>query len=349
MTALQMVYVVSIAGAVLFFIAGASASSLWRARRVASEAPRDSDAELAQVRARVSELEQAAQALERARDEAARRARDNERLRHESATLATELERARGEATAELQRARGDATAAAAELERARSEATALGAELTRAQTRMRELERQLAERTHAARDLSTENEQLKGRVRDAEGLRTEYVRLRTMTTESEFLKSEIERLERELQTLRVDALGAPRARGTTEVAPVAPPTEATISDSLLGVLERFADAGTRSTTVADTIGFQMASTGSDAQALAAYATLLAESASRAARFLPFAHPISIEIVDERGVRINVWPFNVAGDRLLLARLAVTPAELGRLDPSLTALASILAPSAIAS
>ncbi len=241
------------------------------------------------------------------------------------------------------------------ELDRARTELTATAGELAHATTRARDLDQQLAERTQSVRDLATENEQLKGRVRDAEGLRAEYVRLRTATVESEYLKTEIARLEQEIRTLRSDALGGtqppPRTRSgriTSQNEP-APGTSGTISEALLRVLDRFANAHTRSLAIADSIGFPLASTGNDAQALAAYATLLAESAARANQFLPVARTVSIDILDERGARVSVWPFEIDGDRLFLANLSVAPVETARVEATLAELAAILAPSAIVS
>ncbi|MBA3821936.1 MAG: hypothetical protein H0X17_23835, partial [Deltaproteobacteria bacterium] len=244
------------------------------------------------------------------------------------------------------------ARAGAGELERARNEAFAAARDLGQLQDRVTDIGRQLAERAQAARDLSTENEQLKGRVRDAEGLRAEYVRLRTSVTEAEFLKSEVARLEQELRTMRVDALGAvgtQRARPARGTGRPLDPANLTIGESLASVLERFADGGTRSIAIADTLGFPLASNGNDGVALAAYAALLFESAARADQFMPVAQPAAIEVVDHQGARISVWAFPVDSERLLLANLSVTPVDSRRVDATLGDLASILAPTPIAS
>jgi len=248
------------------------------------------------------------------------------------------------------------------ELDTSRSDAIAAARDLEQAQGRLRDAERQLAEKTQAARDLSTENEQLKGRLRDAEALRADYVRLRTSVTEAEYLKGEVERLEKELRSLRVDALGAqrtrPPARGTEPASnrestrpprtPTLPPATS-IGESLTHVLEKFADTSTRSLAIGDTQGFPLASSGADGVALAAYAALLIETASRADDFLPIASPTTIEIRDERGTCVSVWAFDVESERLLLANLAVSPADTARVQTTLAALTSILAPPRAAS
>jgi hypothetical protein len=367
MTQLHLIYVASIVGAALFFIAGAASAALRRRAPVPATAhavPAVSsghDAELAALRReRSATLEAAGKELVTARA-AARRAEAH------AAQLAEELAAARtarkqdaaNTAASTATQAAADsalravtdraihaearATRLAGELERARGETTGAAGEVATLQARVLELERQLAERTSAARDLSTENEQLKGRLRDAEGLRADYVRLRTTATDAEFLRSEVERLEGELRAMHVEALSISRprpARGSVQ-----PPSASkrTISESLAITIDRFADDGTRSIAVADAMGFPLASNGADGVALAAYAALLMESASKSRQFLPVAAPAGIEVVDERGTRMSVWTFDVDGDRLLLANLAVTPVDTRRLETTLADLSAILA------
>jgi hypothetical protein len=198
-------------------------------------------------------------------------------------------------------------------------------------------------------RDLSTENEHLKGRVRDADGLRADYVRLRTAATESDFLRSEVARLERELREVRVNEFADRRtipvarpARGSSRQLTVAEPT---IGESLARAIERFADAGTRSSALADPQGFPLATIGADGHALAAYAAHLYESASRAKDYLPVSAPKSIEIVDANGVRVSLWSLDIETDRLVLANLAVSPVDPGRIEATLGDLIQILASS----
>lgn len=319
--------------------------------------------ELAKLRGEVDRLRAES---ERHRGEADRLRAESERHRGEAERLRADSERHRGEAErlrAEIDQLRKQAAAAAAtqrelrhaaedrgkQAESARSEAAAVATELAQVQAKLADLERQLADKTSAARDLSTENEQLKGRLRDAEALRAEYVRLRTATTDSEYLRSEIARLEQELREMRVSALGAhgaaqrPRpARGTDRQQTT---SERTIGESLAKVMERFADAGTRSSAVGDPQGFPLASVGTDGVALAAYAALLNEAASRAKEYLPVGVPSAIELVDANGVRVSVWSLEVESDRLLLANLAVSPVDSQRVETALVDLTQILAPS----
>jgi hypothetical protein len=379
----------SIAGAALFFAAGAALMAL-RSRRTTDdvatqvqEGPtlvRRVDPELARLRAALAAAEAtvASQATvldeqnrlwERETDdkhavvtrELAKLRADNDRLHKEvlaAAATNQELRRTAEErakqleaATATNQELRRTAEDRAKLIDRTRTDAVASATELTQLQTKLRDVERQLADKIASARDLSTENEQLKGRLRDADALRAEYVRLRTATTESEFLKSEIARLQQELRALKVDALGArgaqpaPRpARGTDRQVTA---VQRTIGESLARVIERFADDGTRSSALADKQGFPLASSGADGLALAAYAAHLFESASRARDYLPVTAPSAIEIVDTNGVRVSLWSLDVESDHLVLANLAVSPVDAKRVEATLGDLTQILAPSAV--
>ena len=376
----------SIAGAALFFAAGAALMAL-RNRRAddtqIQEGPtlvRTIDPELVRLRAALAAAEAtvASQATvideqnrlwERDTDdkhavvtrEIARLRADNDRLHKEAVAAAAtnqELRRTAEERAKQLEAAaatnqelRRTADDRAKQIDRSRTDAVASAAELTQLQARLRDVERQLTDKTASARDLSTENEQLRGRLRDADALRAEYVRLRTATTESEFLKSEITRLQQELRALRVDALGArgpqppPRpARGTDRQVTA---VQRTVGESLARVIERFADDGTRSSALADKQGFPLASSGTDAVALAAYAAHLYESASRARDYLPVSAPSAIEIVDTNGVRVSLWTLDIDSDHLVLANLAVTPVDAKRVETTLGDLTQILAPSAI--
>ena len=345
MTAMHLFWLASIAGALLFFAAGAAMVALRRrpvvvtapARPIRDE-PRDEprdDQEIATLRARLAHAEAAArdaEALRTRADGAQVASHALERLHRE---LGTAEEKAR-HLTKVVDRSRSDALAAARELEQS--------------QGRVRELEAQLAERTQAMRELSSKNEQLAGRIADAEGLRADYVRLRTTATESEFLKSEVVRLEEALKESKIAALGAAtrsrapvrHARGSIRIPNV---PGRPIGESLATVMDRFADAGTRSIAIADTLGFPLASHGEDGVSLAAYAALLIESANRAKQFLPVGRTSAIEIVDEHGARISVWTFDVEPDQLLLADLAVSPVDPNRVDHALAELATILAPT----
>jgi hypothetical protein len=392
MTAVQLLFVASFAGALLFFAAGAATMAVRRRRAepdaqpmpeaVAHERARAVEPELAQARAiqpavpQVSPFEPDEVTLERREevthelarpiqappsiqppirpDIAHERELDALRARADAAEAALaplrgELERLRRDAavTAAAQDSRTAAETRArqlaGELERTRNDSIAAGRDLEQLQARLREAERQLAERTSTVRDLAAENEQLKGRVNDAEGLRTEYVRLRTTAIDAAFLKSEVARLEEEVRLMRRDALGAPQrrpARGSQRL-PTKPP--GSIGESLSSVIERFADSGTRSIAIADTAGFALASSGEDGAALAAYAALLTESANRAKQLLPVAAPMAIELVDEHGARVSVWTFEVESERLLLVNLSVTPVDSGRVEATLADLTAILA------
>ncbi len=319
-----------------------------KAETALREAKRRHDVELATLKADRDRLRAEA---DRLRGEADRLRTEADRIRAEGERLRADVERLQREATAAAatnEQLRQTVDQRAKQLDRSRTDSAAASTELEHVVTKLRDVERQLADKNASVRDLSTENEQLKGRLRDADALRTEYVRLRTATTDSEYLKSEIARLENELRAVRVDALGAqPRqrpARGTDRQPTAA---ERSIGESLASVIERFADAGTRSSALGDRQGFPLASSGSDGIALAAYAAHLFESASRAKEYLPVEAPSAIEIVDTNGVRVSVWSLEVEGDRLMLANLAVSPVDQERVETTLGALSQILAPSTL--
>ena len=310
-----------------------------RAEAAARDAKHKRDDEAAKLRTEA----------ERQRTEAERLRTETDRLRTESDRLRVDVERLQKEAQAAAatnQQLRKIADDRAKLLERTKNESVATTTDMAQLDSKLHDIERQLADKTASVRDLSTENEQLKGRLRDADALRAEYVRLRTATTDSDYLKTEIARLEKELRRARVDALGAPQkprpARGTDRQNTAA---ERPISESLAMVIEKFADAGTRSSALGDSQGFPLASTGTDGVALAAYAALLVESASRAKEYLPVGTPSAIEIVDANGVRVSVWSLEVETERLMFANLAVSPVDLKRVESTLGDLSRILAPS----
>lgn len=215
---------------------------------------------------------------------------------------------------------------------------------------RVRELDTRVAEQARAHRDLVTEAERLRGRVADAEALRADYVRLRTATDDREFLRGEVARLQAEVRELRKVALAArpqpARAPARASHPPPMPGVAPTsIGESLVGALVRSAGPATRASAVADPLGFPLAATGDDGQALAAYAALLLEAATRASQFLPVARPASVEVIDERGARIAAYTFDVDADRLVLVDLAVGATDTSRISSTLAELATILTPS----
>lgn len=318
LTALETFYVASIAGAILFFLAGALCVALRRSHRAT---------ELARLRSALVDAETLA------RDHAST-----------SSQLRTELELQRDQLVDNQAKSRNTAR----ELTEAGARLRAAERELESAREQLQKSERELATRSNNIREIAGENDRLQRRLADAEALRSEYVRLRTTITDSEFLKSEVARLQEELRQVKVAALTGPvaiqprrQARGSTGM----PKAPRSISESLAWTIERFADATTRGSAIADTLGFPLASSGDDGISLAAYGALVRETANRAKQFLPLAAPRSIEIVDERGARVSVWTFDVEGEPLLLVNLAVGEVDRRRVETTLADLSAILAPS----
>lgn len=318
LTELEMFYVASVTGAILFFVAGAALVALRRTHRAA---------ELARLRAALTDSDTLA------RDHAAT-----------SSQLRSELELQRRQLVDQQARARDGSR----ELLEAQARLRVAERELETTRAMVEHVERELAARSTNIREIVGENDRLQRRLADAEALRSEYVRLRTTITDSEFLKSEVARLQEELRQVKVAALTGPsalqprrQARGCSGM-PAAPRS---ISESLAWTIERFADTTTRGSAIADTLGFPLASTGDDGVALAAYGALVMETANRAKQFLPLAAPRSIEIVDERGARVTAWTFDVEGEPLLLVNLAVGEVDRRRVEATLADLSEILAPS----
>lgn len=214
----------------------------------------------------------------------------------------------------------------------------------SRLQDRLATAERELGERTAQLREASTQLELMKARISDAEAMRSEYVRLRTQANEMEFLGKEVARLKDELRTAKSLAIGGvtkvPRA-----VKPAGSGETGSITDALSGAIERFSDPKMRCIAIADKVGFPVSSYGDDGAELAGYAALLNDVATRATQFLPVAMPASIEMVDEHGARISVWPFDVADERLLLANVGVGATDANRVERMLSEVVGILAPS----
>ena len=346
MTPLQQIWIASLAGAVLFFLAGAAAAALRaRGKHVAPVAERPvfmREAIATPPALDTGELERAKHAEHAARQ-------DLERSKQAELAARQDVERAKHAeqvARNDLERSRKAEHGARQALERTKQGELVARRELEDHEQRLREVEAQLADKTQTVRDLAADNDHLKGRVNEAEALRAEYVRLRTATTEVAYLKSEIARLESELQASKVRALGGrARIRPARGSVPAIGAGPRPIGESLAAAIERFSASGTRSVAIADRVGFPLAASGDDGHPLAAFAALLFEAAGRASQLLPVAAPATIELTDRSGARISVWTFDVGHDGLMLVELAVSPADSARVDAALADCASILAPS----
>jgi hypothetical protein len=379
MTATQQLWFASLVGAAVFFAAGAIVARARSARagaarqpgagalpgatpgaqqaeaalgqlqhgeREAREAARQAREEAATLRRQLDEAHQASRSPA-VRDDgnAAELARAAQTARAELATVQRQL------ASAEAARVAAEATASAAEAARKSAEsalrrADAAGSSMSpEAQERMREADRVLAERSGQLREAMSQVEWLKSKVNDAEALRAEHTRMRTQVHEMEFLTKEVERLREALKSAKSIALGGTR-QPPRAANPDGPVTTGSITEALAGAIDRFQGPQMRSIAIADAVGFPVSSQGDDGLELAAYAALLNDVASRANQFLPVATPASIEMIDEHGARISVWPFDVGGDRLLLVNLAVGATDAARVEGMLSDVTAILAPSA---
>lgn len=116
------------------------------------------------------------------------------------------------------------------------------------------------------------------------------------------------------------------------------------ITEALSSAIARFSDPKMRCATVVDEGGFLVSSYGDGGVELAGYAALLNDAANRAMQFLPIAAPASIELIDEQGARISVWPFHAADTRLLLVKLGIGATEERRVQRVLSEVISILTP-----
>jgi hypothetical protein len=212
-----------------------------------------------------------------------------------------------------------------------------------KADERLQAAERALAERAAALRTATTELDLLKRRVSEAEVMRADYVRLSTQATETEFLRSEVDRLTGELRTAKSYAIGGVK-RLPRIATPAANGGTLSITEALSNAMEQFSDPQMHCIAIADKVGFPVSSVGDNGVELAGYAALLGDAAARAAQFLPLAAPASIEIVDDHGARISVWPFDVADERLMLVSLGVGATDAQRLERMLSEVIGILAP-----
>ena len=210
---------------------------------------------------------------------------------------------------------------------------------------RLATAERELTERTAQLREAASQLDVMKARISDAEAMRTEYVRLRTQANEMEFLGKEVARLKDELRAAKSLAIGGVKKIPPRAVKPAASAATGSITEALAGAIERFSDPKMRSIAIVDKVGFPVSSSGDDGAELAGYVALLHDVATRASQFLPIALPASIEVIDEHGARISVWPFDVADERLLLANLGVGATEATRVERMLSEVVGILAPS----
>ncbi len=347
MSLIQQLWLGSALAAIAFFVAGVFTGRL--RGPLANAGAGGEAAALAQAQAELTAL----RAAEARASEAARAAQaEVVRLAANSRVAAASPARAAKEAQeVEVLRRKLAETEAAlgAEQARARSAeprgepgAAQLSRQAQDLQGRLGEVEQLLAERSSQLRDAISQVELLKSRASEAEALRAESVRLRTQANEMEFLTKEVERLSEALRSAKSLALGG-QARSPRPVRP-AEAQAGSITEALTGAIARFTEAHVRGVAIADNAGFPIASHGDEGLELAAYAAMMHEVAQRAKQFLPLATPASIELLDEQGARITVWPFDVSGDRMLLASLAVAPTELERVEATIAEVAGILTP-----
>jgi hypothetical protein len=255
--------------------------------------------------------------------------------------------------TRELEQLRGRVATADAEAEQLRTTCEELASLLAEQQEgepatqkleeRLEVAERAAADRVATMSSSTTEVELLKRRVAEAEVMRIDYLRLRTQVDETDFLRGEVSRLGDELRIAKSFAIG-----GVKRIPRVAKPAAnggtLSITEALANAMEKFSDPKMQCIVIADKVGFPVSSFGDVGVELAGYAALLGDAAARAGLFLPLAAPASIELVDEHGARISVWPFDVADDRLMLVSLGVGTTDAQRLELMLSEVIGILAP-----
>lgn len=346
MSLIQQLWIGSVLAAISFFFAGVLTGRL-RERRLGAAATHAGDsAALAQARAELAELRaseaRASEVARAAQAEAAQLAASRVAMPARGANDAQELEALRRK-LAETEAALGAEQARARHAEQRGAPASGqLTHQAQELQGRLGDVERLLAERSTQLRDAISQVELLKSRASEADALRAESVRLRTQANEMEFLTKEVERLSEALRSAKSLALGG-QARPPRPARPAEVQAGST-SEALAGAIARFTDAHVRGVAIADNAGFPIASHGEDGIELAAYAAMMHDVAQRARQFLPLAGAASIELLDEQGARVTVWPFDVSGDRLLLASLAVQPTDPERVETALAEVAGILAP-----
>ena len=165
---------------------------------------------------------------------------------------------------------------------------------------------------------------------------------LAARTTQLLEASSEIERLRAQVSAETLidagDAEAIPHDAGSKSAA-------GSITEALSRAIARFSDPKMRCATVVDEAGFLVSSPGDGGVELAGYAALLNDAANKAAQFLPVTAPASIELIDEQGARISVWPFHVDDARLLLVKLGIGATEERRVQRVLSEVIGILKPS----
>jgi len=347
MSLIHQLWIGSVLAAIAFFFAGLFTGRLRGQPANAGVAHGDAlsqaRAELTELRVAEARASEAARAAQAEVAQLAARSRAAASSPAHAAKEAQELEALRRK-LAETEAALATEQAKARHIEpRGQSGATQLSRQAQDLQGRLGEVEQLLSERSSQLRDAISQVELLKSRASEAEALRAEYIRLRTQANETEFLTKEVERLSEALRSAKSLALGG-QARSPRPVRP-AEAQSGSITEALTGAISRFTEAHVRGVAIADNAGFPIASHGDEGLELAAYAAMMHEVAQRAKQFLPLATPASIELLDEQGARVTVWPFDVSGDRMLLASLAVAPTELERVEATIAEVSGILEPS----
>jgi hypothetical protein len=190
--------------------------------------------------------------------------------------------------------------------------------ELEGLEAKLQDLERAEGSR----KDLAIKVGVLEEQLATLERLREENLRLRDDAKEVGELRRELTRLTAELAGLR--SQGLHREAPPQAPAPLPP---GTLGGTLQSLLQEVAkDGRTRGVVVADESGLVVASTGANAEALAAAAAVFVDSATRVLRnVLPLGPLRNLAVVDENEVTIAALPLTVSEHALILATLTAGP------------------------
>ena len=363
MSALQLFWLASVVGSGLFLVAGALiASARIRARHSGAKDVRvDHSAELEALRSTATQQSQqlvgVADQLRRSQEESQAlgdaRATEQQAYEVQLQELRDRLQATQLQAqiaadranTTESQRERLNLATATAhdEVATLKAELTALSqdnANLGRSAAEAKELRDQL-------RDKKVELGVLERRVNELETIRSDYLRLRTQRNEEGYLREQVARLTAEA--------AEPRTQRTKPVEPLVVPTSKgkvtpnSVSEALQNCLSSLVDEGTTwSIVVADAVGFPISSIGANGVALAAYSTLLAAAGTRAATFVPTAHPEKMTLLDGEGAHISLFPFTIDGETVSLVTFSGAPIDDTKARQTVRQLEELLSRSGLA-
>ncbi|MFW6324565.1 MAG: hypothetical protein ACOC0U_05820 [Desulfovibrionales bacterium] len=334
----------SLAGALLFFVAGFFLARLRAAPEVSSEETTGpSPARVEGSPDKIEMLENQLRTISQQRRQGLKRIEElqqvNDRQKEENKAIIaaaknrmSSLKQQKEKAVSEAEEQRSAVEKLTRQLEEASPDkenwkeekeelATALHMAREDLKAREEELER-LSDIEEKNRDLSLKAELLNEQLRDLQTIQEENQSLKAQLGELDSLHKELERLKKEnsrLQSLGI-VLKEPPAK------PKISPSTESLGQAYQDVVSKLSqDDSSRGVVMADELGLLIAGTGDHMEAMAAMAAVYSNVSNRIESMLPFGEIEQVVIENTEKLTITMQPYVVDADRVIITALTVGP------------------------